>query len=48
LLRAQHDLGTSYCSVGEVACLWSSVSVLLRKIWRVKQRESRLNRGRFG
>ncbi|ETK86732.1 hypothetical protein L915_08692, partial [Phytophthora nicotianae] len=46
-LRAQHDLGTRYCSVGEVACLWSSVGVLLWKNWRVKQRESHLNRGRF-
>ncbi|KAI9996531.1 hypothetical protein PInf_014259 [Phytophthora infestans] len=32
----------------ESARLWSSVGVLLWKNWRVKQRESRFNRGRLG
>ncbi|EEY58242.1 ATP-binding Cassette (ABC) Superfamily [Phytophthora infestans T30-4] len=41
-------LGTRHCSVGEMAGLWSSVGVLLWKNWRVKQRESRFNRGRLG
>ncbi|KAG2971002.1 hypothetical protein PC119_g23497 [Phytophthora cactorum] len=31
-----------------MAGLWSSVGVLLWKNWRVKQRESRFNRGRLG
>ncbi|KAG7387566.1 ABC transporter [Phytophthora pseudosyringae] len=31
-----------------MAGLWSSVGVLLWKNWRVKQRESRFNRGRMG
>ncbi|POM76719.1 ABC Superfamily [Phytophthora palmivora] len=31
-----------------MAGLWSSVRVLLWKNWRVKQRESRFNRGRVG
>ncbi|ETN13293.1 hypothetical protein PPTG_22322 [Phytophthora nicotianae INRA-310] len=44
LLRTQHDFGTRYCSVGEVACLWNSVDMLVWKNWRVKQGESRLNR----